>query len=212
MLKKSLGKATYEIIEKKIINCEYAPGAILNETTLSEELQVSRTPIREAINQLENVGLVKVIPKKGILVTEVNPSDIIEIYQVRELVEPYIIEQEGPLLNYEHSRNDLIRLLQSSRESTNEAEQFLIDSELHKIIINVNRNKHIANMLKNVFALKQRARALTGSNIEDRFEETRREHIEIIEAILNENYAEAAKVMKLHLQVSKEYAVKRIMK
>lgn len=61
----------YAIIKDKIINCEYLPGEVLSESRLLEEIKSSRTPIREALNKLEQEKLVCIMPKRGILVNEV---------------------------------------------------------------------------------------------------------------------------------------------
>ncbi|MGH0053277.1 MAG: GntR family transcriptional regulator, partial [Sphaerochaetaceae bacterium] len=78
----------YRQIKEKIISCEYMPGTILTEGLLSEEYKNSRTPIREAIGLLESEGFVKVLPKKGIFVSDILLSDVFQIFQVRVEIEP----------------------------------------------------------------------------------------------------------------------------
>ena len=67
MKKETLKQHAYNIIKDKIINCEYAPSALLNEEMLKEDVQASRTPIRDALGRLEQEGLVTILPKKGII-------------------------------------------------------------------------------------------------------------------------------------------------
>ena len=55
------------MIKEKIINCEFAPGAVYNEEYLCEEVNTSRTPVRDALGRLEQEGLIKIMPKRGIL-------------------------------------------------------------------------------------------------------------------------------------------------
>ena len=71
MMKKTetnLKQIAYETIKRKIIHCDYMPNDILSEMMLMEEIDASRTPIREALNMLSQEGLVRIIPKKGIMV------------------------------------------------------------------------------------------------------------------------------------------------
>ena len=64
----NLKQIAYETIKRKIIHCDYMPNDILSEMMLMEEIDASRTPIREALNMLSQEGLVRIIPKKGIMV------------------------------------------------------------------------------------------------------------------------------------------------
>ncbi|MEG2678136.1 MAG: GntR family transcriptional regulator, partial [Oscillospiraceae bacterium] len=72
MRESNLKEKAYAKIKENIISLAYAPGEFLNETQLSEEIGVSRTPVREALNHLEKENLVRVIPKRGVMVSEIN--------------------------------------------------------------------------------------------------------------------------------------------
>ena len=67
--KTSLKDQAYKIIKDRIVNCQYAPGVILNEAELADGLELSRTPLREAINKLESERFVSTIPKSCLLYT-----------------------------------------------------------------------------------------------------------------------------------------------
>ncbi len=67
-----------------IVRGAYAPGAALSELALAEELRVSRTPVREALKQLETEGLVRIVPRVGTFVTEPSPREIGELLELRE--------------------------------------------------------------------------------------------------------------------------------
>ena len=64
MAKTNLKTLAYKTIKQKIVTCEYAPGMYLNEEILTEELKISRTPIRDALSRLEQEGLIEIKPKK----------------------------------------------------------------------------------------------------------------------------------------------------
>ena len=93
--RKNLKLQAYSILKKKIISCEYQPGSMLNEAQLAEELGFSRTPIREAISILEMEGFLCIVPKKGILVTDILLSDIVQIFQARMEIEPIALKLAG---------------------------------------------------------------------------------------------------------------------
>ena len=82
-----LRKHVYKEIEKAILDGVFEPGYSLTEGKLSAELGVSRTPVREALMQLELEGLVKTIPNKGAVVVGVTGQDIDDIYTIRTRIE-----------------------------------------------------------------------------------------------------------------------------
>jgi DNA-binding GntR family transcriptional regulator len=103
----NLGTQAAQIIGNEILRGRFAPGIRLNEVRLADELALSRGPVREALRTLEREGLVVSLPNRGSFVQRVSPSDIGEILSVREVVEPFALEQAigrrghaiaGPLL------------------------------------------------------------------------------------------------------------------
>ena len=77
----------YEELKMRILKGEIAPGQRLMEVETSEELGVSRTPVREAIKKLEKEGLVVVEPRRGTYAAQISDNDLIEILEVRESLE-----------------------------------------------------------------------------------------------------------------------------
>ena len=71
--KESLKEFAYRLLRKQITDCTILPGTLLSEKELGEKLGVSRTPIREALNRLEQEQLVSILPKRGVLVSEITP-------------------------------------------------------------------------------------------------------------------------------------------
>ena len=83
----SLRGKIFTQLENDILRGKYKTGDVLNETKLSNELGVSRTPIREVLRQLELEGLVISIPNKGTIVRGLTKEDIEDIYEIRVLIE-----------------------------------------------------------------------------------------------------------------------------
>lgn len=200
----SLMKKAYAAIKAKIVNCEYMPDTFLNELTLMKELEVSRTPIREAMSKLEHENLVRIVPKKGIIVTGLSLTLVQEVYQVRELLEPHIIRLWGSkvprdtLLDYQGN------LLKTSPE-TSEWERYLIDNELHRIIYDKCENQYFVQLLAKVYDQNHRIRILSGK-LHRRLEDTREEHLVIVERLLEGSFEAAAAAMEAHLENSRKAA------
>tara|TARA_B100000963_G_scaffold356262_1_gene376032 strand:- start:3665 stop:4306 length:642 start_codon:yes stop_codon:yes gene_type:complete len=87
MSKITLAEKIYYDIEEKIVKLEYKPGSFLTENFLGKNLKCGRTPIREAIQKLAREGLIKVIPRKGLMVTHIDINDQLNLIQVRRELE-----------------------------------------------------------------------------------------------------------------------------
>jgi len=83
----SLTDRAYAEIEEMIVTLQLARGAVLSETALSDQLEIGRTPSREALQRLAREGLVQILPRKGILVSEINPRSHLLLMEVRRELE-----------------------------------------------------------------------------------------------------------------------------
>lgn len=197
MKKETLKDKAYKYIKSKIINCEYAPGDFLDEKTLIKEINSSRTPIREALNKIEQENLIKIIPKKGVFVTEISLKNIYDVYQARNLIEPTTIIIYGN--NYDKSK--LIEFKSSfQKENLKSNDFYKIDDRFHEYIVNISKNSYIINLMNDIRVQNQRIRIITGKSHD--FNNSVNEHIEIIDSILNKNYAEAEQLMKKHIELA----------
>ena len=77
----------YSVLEEQIVTLRLAPGAVLSETRLAGELGFGRTPVREALQRLARESLVLILPRKGILVAEINPRKQLLVLEVRRELE-----------------------------------------------------------------------------------------------------------------------------
>ena len=90
---KSKKMIVYENLKRRIITNILKPGDPLNEGVLSKELKISKTPVREALQQLEKKGLVENIPGKGAFVSRFSFQDIRELFEIREILECEVIRR-----------------------------------------------------------------------------------------------------------------------
>ena len=87
----SLANQVYQQIEKNILSGVYKAGEIISESKLSEELGVSRTPIREAIARLENDKLIGITPS-GTVVLGITDEDVADMFAVKRALEPMVVK------------------------------------------------------------------------------------------------------------------------
>lgn len=198
MKQETLKNKAYKYIKDKIINCEYSPGDFLDEKKLIEEINSSRTPIREALNKIEQENLIKIIPKKGVIVTEISLKDILDIYQLRELIESNAIIEFGN----QYSKEKLIKFKNLFAENKlNQMEFYKTDDMFHGYITEKYNNHYISELMDTVRVQNQRLRLLTGSSHD--ITPAEYEHTEIIDMIISSNYKSAAKAMRKHIELSK---------
>lgn len=210
-MNENLKELAYDVIKEKIIQCEYRPNSFLSESLLMKEIDASRTPIREALNKLEQEGLVTIIPKKGIMVTALSLGEVNMAFDTRILVEPYILERYMEYID----QKKLKQIQMDFRELLNapiEPSAFgPLDDRFHRIITGVCTNKYLNLSLSHVFDQSMRIRYLAGIHIWERHKQAALEHLAIIDAIQASDKAEAVRLLVIHLEASKSAAVRSLL-
>lgn len=196
----------YNQIRQKIMDCEYAPFTLLSEARLIEDLGASRTPLREALNKLEQENLVTILPKKGIMTAGLTIKDIMDVYHVRLILEPHIIRTWGmdipreALLSFRTSA-----LSYTGDESQEQRNQ--LDDELHRIIINSCPNTYLLHMSRQLYDQNQRIRIFVGQ-LALRMEINIASHLEIVNHMLALDFDQAAESMLGHIEEGRNTAMR----
>lgn len=219
MLKESLKQKAYRLIKAKIISCEYAPGTGLTEAFLLEDTSLSRTPIRDALGRLEQEGLVSIISKKGMRVSDVTINDIKMVWETRNLVEPYIIRQHGEKLDKAALlwiKEQFALLLAAeaalTEHSSGELEmRYALDDKLHRHIVRSSGNTYLETLMNQINNQNIRLRIMT-SITHRRLIESHNEHTKIIDHLLAGQYEHAAFSMEEHLLKFREASFSAIIK
>ncbi|WP_175639400.1 GntR family transcriptional regulator [Metabacillus schmidteae] len=192
-------------IRDAIVNGEYEPGQKLSEITLSEYYQVSRTPIREALKQLEREGLVEIIPRVGTCVAKPTEKELKELFRVKE-----VLEGLAAGLLAENRNRDIINHLQSTINGMEKA----IQESNNKLYVHANTTFHQAiltgadnsklsyllNLLLNQIPYNRYV-YLTIENPK-RLENSLNEHKAILSAIEKGNREQAERAMRDHVKAS----------
>ena len=204
MSRESLKSKAYSLIKSKIINCEYPPNAFLNETTLMEEIGSSRTPIREALSKLEQDNLVRILPKKGVMVSDLSVNEISMIFETRILIEPYIVGHYGQFVPSDllSSMKDTFSLKNLADISTKEI--YAKDDQFHKLLVDSSNNVYFMRAMEHIYNQNYRLRVLTGNRLQERILNSNNEHVNIIELMLEKKFDEASAALKTHLEKSRE--------
>jgi DNA-binding GntR family transcriptional regulator len=95
---KTMAESAADELRRRILSGEFPEGYQLKQEHLSNEFGISRIPLREALVQLENEGLVKILPHRGAIVSELSSEDITELFELRSLIEPFVLRKSIPKL------------------------------------------------------------------------------------------------------------------
>ncbi|MBA1335745.1 MAG: hypothetical protein HPY66_1372 [Firmicutes bacterium] len=150
MAMKTSTKVVYDVIKNKILSCEYQPGQLVSEKEIVEELNTSRTPVREAINILNGQGLLKVIPKKGMQISPLSIKRMKEIYDVRMLLEPVAVRQAIKHIKPDDIKylTELDKKLSEDYEKEDVSEVCKTGMDIHLYIAHLSGNEIIYELIK----------------------------------------------------------------
>jgi GntR family transcriptional regulator, rspAB operon transcriptional repressor len=200
----------YQGIKARILNNEFKPNAMLVERRLSDILNVSRTSIRQALNQLVVDGFVERIPNKGLFVSDFNVLDAIEIYSIREVLDPLMLEN-----CYNNNYDVLLRVFENSLENIDisienqDYESYIkADLEYHSAYLENCTYKRLQTF---VVSMSERVFRFAHMTIDfDRAKKSAKQHRDIYEAYRDRDIDKAKFLMASHMQEVKKYYVGKI--
>lgn len=207
-IQKPLRELVYLELKHKILTGEIKARTRLMEIDLAERMNVSRTPIREAIRELATDGLVVIEPRRGAYVSDISVQNMLDIFEVREdleglaagLAAQRITEEEMLALSKMH------RLYEMAVEGRDKEEIVEYDEKFHNFIVRCSRNNVLIELSRQVQELSMRFRYLyydDGSV----FERIPKEHKHIMEAIVAGDAEKARREAEVHIKDLKQFIV-----
>ena len=199
----SLSSRVFQRIRDDILKGKYKEHDELGENTIGKELGVSRTPVREALRQLELEGLVSIIPNKGAYVTGISPKDVSDIYMIRSMLEGLCARWATENIPDEQlDELDEIMLLSEfhmKREGGGSAEQMAdLDSRFHAVLYEASNSRILSHLLLDFHKYVQVARE-TSVVSEDRARKSIREHKQLLRAIRDKDADLAEQLANEHI-------------
>lgn len=203
--KYSLRGRVFNKIRENILNGVYKHNEALRETKISEELGVSRTPVREAIRQLELEGLVTIIPNKGAVVTSIGTRDIEDIYAIRSEIEGLAAKWAAQRMTNEQieSMEELIFLAKFHLEKGHIEQLYDIDNKFHQMLYDLSGSRIMNHLLTDFHHYVQRIRLASLASVE-RAAKSVEEHEAILQAIIRKDYDEVERLTNEHVKNTKK--------
>lgn len=201
--KSSLSEYVFDTIREAILNGKYKENDLLKENALATELGVSRTPVREALKQLELEGLVLLIPNKGASVIGFSKKDVKDIYEMRALLEGLCVKKAIENIN-DDIINELFEILDLNSYYLSKGKMDAIlelDNKYHQVIYKAANSRMISQTLSDFHHYLERMRKTTLNDIE-RAQKSHIEHQKIANAIKEKNVEEAQRLAIEHINNS----------
>jgi DNA-binding GntR family transcriptional regulator len=206
-----LAGTVHSALRDAIVGGRLASGEHINQETVARELGVSRTPVREALRLLERDGLVRLEPNRGAFVAEFTDRDLFEIYELRELLEPYAAGIACAVAT--RADTSMLRELAERIEATWQAEpeaSFLHNRAFHERLCAPCQNDLLMALLGQVWSQQSALRIFThyaagGSAFAA---QTHAEHRAIVDAYASRDTATVRELVRSHIAAAHEATVK----
>ncbi|HTM72209.1 MAG TPA: GntR family transcriptional regulator [Pseudolabrys sp.] len=148
----------YRAIEEEIVTLRLRPGTILSEQLLAQRFRIGRTPVREALQRLANEGLVIILPRKGILVSDINPREQLLVLEARREIERLLSRASAERAT-DSEKAAFLKIAQGMERAANDDDDITfmrLDRELNQLMIGAARNEYAARSMRLLGGLSRR--------------------------------------------------------
>lgn len=201
-----ISRHVYEAIETAIVHCELRPGSVLSDRHLAETLGVSRTPVRDALHQLESTGIVVSRGRSGWMVAGFEGRDVRELFEVRCVLEPLGLEHLARTWD-EAVVRDLSTLFDDFPQPLPRPQYMSYlarDNQFHKRIVACSENSRVTHFYNLVEKQIDRGRHFLATGYEGRIDDVAKEHRRICAAIAARDLECATAALLDHLCTGEE--------
>ncbi len=203
-------EVAYNIIKNRIISGEFDNETLLVERTLCDQLQMSRTPVREALRELANDDLVEIIDGKGASIKRISFRDMVELFEVREALERMAVKLF--MERAEQEQLDLLLQYMEEQQKAYDADDHIvfmeIDMRIHVFIGENSKNERLKREISNIY---DQVRRLAISSRDDKLirDIAIKDHWKIVKAVLNGDSESAEEAIVEHIVNVKQFHMNR---
>lgn len=195
----SLGAQAYVTLRQKIVRLDFAPGDVLREEELQAELNIGRTPIREALQRLQREHFVTVVPRRGMFVSGIELDELPLLFETRSVLEPYAARLAA-LRGTSDDWDEMAKALARTDDPDIDAEaQLSLDRVCHEIIWSASGNRFISDTLDMLYAQSDRLWHLYLADVADMAHAVE-EHKSILDMLRAGDADGAAALVETHVK------------
>ncbi|MFW2589478.1 GntR family transcriptional regulator [Sagittula sp. SSi028] len=202
------GNSAYARLLTELREGRLNPGDRLRETELAERLGMSRTPVREAIRQLEGDGIVTHVPRQGASIRTLDYAEVMELYEMRAVLEG----TAARLAARAASDIEIEELFEMNRQMAalgNDPEAFILNRQFHAALLDAAKNRFLTRSIQTL----QKALMILGPTTltdSDRGRQAVEEHFGVLEAIKARDTALAEAAMRAHIEAAQRVRVRAL--
>ncbi len=191
------GNSAYRRLIEEIARGDLAPGARLRETELAERLGISRTPVREAIRQLEADGLVAHIPRQGATIRQLDYPEVMELYEMRAVLEGTAARLAARAAS--EIELDELEALNLEMAHASGPVAYALNRQFHMTLLDAAKNRYL---IKSVQSLQKTLLIIGKSTLHDaaRATDAVAEHTAVLQALHARDGAQAEALMRDHIE------------
>jgi len=194
-----LSDRAYAALRDRLVALQIPPGAPIDEESLTGELGVGRTPVREAIRRLALEGLVVVYPRRGTFAAAINITSLTDLTDVRTVLEAHAAERAARLRD-EDDRAAAARLIDDLRAAESSQRSLIeLDARVHRFVYRCSRNPYLEQDLDRYLNMSLRIWHLTWDRLPP-LEQRVQEHCELLESIREGDAERAGRVARDHVR------------
>ena len=193
----SMQEIAFQTIKQAIMRKELLPGTIYSEQAVAKEMGMSKTPVHQALLDLENKGFVSLLPRKGFKVNVLSAKNISNMFELRRALERAVILKITPKLTAE-SIQDLEKIIEEIKQTMDPVDFQKHDRAFHRYLASLSDNSYFINALNTVWDLSD----WVGASILRKrggYDQAANEHRVIYEFLTTGKAEKAAAAMERHL-------------
>lgn len=205
-----LSEKAYRLIKEKVVTLELPPSAVIDEHVLMRELELGRTPIREALQRLDSEGLVNIVPRRGTFVNDISVTDLQKIFELRIILEGFCARLAARRITDEQleKMESVLQELEQLRDGDPRA-LMSIDKRFHRLLYTSADNEFMTDVLNRLYDLSLRLWYL----VLNRLEEVRHsieQHRDVYQALKDGDADRAEALIRKHI-VEFQHGIKSVL-
>lgn len=201
----------YAALKDLILQEVFPPGSFLSERQLAARLEMSKTPIRAALERLESEGLVSVSPQQGILVRDISVHEVVDIFDVRIALERFALERLAGNLSVEQ-QEQVIHNLRAQKVALDKGDVPVftdLDADFHLMLCGFLGNREVVQMMRRLRDRLYRIALQVLRHDVDRIRTSYEEHQQIFDMLVANDGVQASDLVRAHLTYGKQVLISR---
>ena len=207
-----LKDVAYEKLRALIVSGTLPQGAFLAERRLAEVLNMSKTPVKSALERLESEGFITISPQQGVVVRTPSRNEILDLIELRLALETLAVSrvaQRGLTFNQQQGLRSNLAAQEVALQAQDVPGMAELDIAFHLLLCEALGNRQVLQVMTLLKARLQQMAFFVSSKASGRMENSLREHQRLFEAIEQRDVSRATSLLERHLEYGKQFLIQR---